>query len=379
VKKTAWVCFFLLLLLPGLLYAQRRTVQPYWYTLEQGKRYFRNGAYGDALRAFEEARRDREAMYARMERTMIELLSVPEVRRLGDSLEQVEAYIADRNRYEAAAALKELYYRIPKESLGNSAKKVLEELDRLKAYPEAEYWIGEVYRLEGETLIALGQYEKALARQDLLETPGFNVEILYKTAELLRLRRNYPEMEKRLLEIIEGNGPDGRPRDFLWTGGGGSPARNAMARTLETQGMGRFLTLYRYADPVVERAHRLLGFYYYAAGRHIPAADHLMFAFLMQTSTLIDEVLKHRFDYTFTSLDALIDEAARRPAMSSYMAEAEYYKTMYYLGAALYGSLKVNAAREFWTFTAGRAAGPWKGRSELQLRSPFVERALERP
>jgi tetratricopeptide (TPR) repeat protein len=318
-------------------------------------------------------------MYARMERNMIDLLSIPEVRRLGDSLEQIEAYIADRNRYEAAAALRELYYRIPKESLGNSAKKALEELNRLKSYPEAEYWIGEVYRLEGETLIALGQYEKALAQRELFETPGFDVEILYKIAELQRLRQNYSEMEKRLLEIIEENGPDGRPRDFLWTGDARSLARNAMAKTLETQGMSRFLTLYRYTNPAVERAHRLLGSFYYATGRHIPAADHLMFAFLIQTSTLIDEVLKYQFDYTFTGLAALIDETARRPALSAYMAEVEYYRTMYYLGAALYGSLKINTAREFWTFTASRAAGPWKGRSELQLRSPFVERALERP
>jgi tetratricopeptide (TPR) repeat protein len=379
VKKTTRACFFILFFLPVLLYAQRQTRQPYWYTLEQGKQHFRNGSYGDALKAFEEARRDRETMYARMERDMIDLLSIPEVRRLGDSLEQVEAYIADRNRYEAAAALKELYYRIPKESLGNSAKKVLEELNRLKAYPEAEYWIGEVYRLEGETLIALGQYEKALARRDLLETPGFDVDILYKAAELQRLRQNYTEMEKRLLEIIEGNGPDGRPRDTLWIGDTRSLARNAMARTLETQGIGRFLTLYRYVNPAVERAHRLLGSFYYATGRHLPAADHLMFAFLIQTSTLIDEVLKHQFDYTFTGLDALMDETARRPAMSAYMDEVEYYKTVYYLGAAFYGSLKVNAARACWTFTAGRASGPWKARSELQLRSPFVEPALERP
>jgi tetratricopeptide (TPR) repeat protein len=378
VKKTIWVYFFILFL-SGLVYAQRQAVQPYWYTLERGKQYFRNGSYGDALGAFEEARRDRGAMYTRMERNMIDLLSIPEVRRLGDSLEQIEAYITDRNRYEAAAALKELYYRIPRESLGNSAQKVLEELNRLKSYPEAEYWIGEVYRLEGETLIALGQYEKALSQRELFETPGFDVEILYKTAELQRLRQNYPEMEKRLLEIIEGNGPDGRPRDFLWTGDARSLARNAMAKTLETQGMVRFLTLYRYTNPAVERAHRLLGSFYYATGRHIPAADHLMFAFLIQTSTLIDEVLKYQFDYTFTGLAALIDETTRRPALSAYMAGVEYYKTMYYLGVALYGSLKINAAREFWTFTASRATGPWKGRSELQLRSPFVERALERP
>jgi tetratricopeptide (TPR) repeat protein len=372
VNKKTVLGLFVFLLLSGTGWAQRRIERPYWFVLEQGKQRFKNGDYGDALLDFEDARRGRRNMYTRMERDMIDLLSVPEVRRLGDSLDQIEQYIAERNRLEAAAALRELYYRLPRESLGGSAHKALEQFDRLKNYPEAEYWIGEVYRVEGELSVAVGQYQRALEQRDLLENSAFDLEILYKIAGIHRLRQEYTEMEKRLLEILE--------KDALWFGESRMFARNAMTRTLENNGINRFLTIYRYTNTAVERAHRLLGYFYYASGRYSRAEEHLMFAFLIQNSAIIEEVIRRRFDFTFTSINDLMNELARRPELLTYLGDTEYYKTMYYLGAALYGNGKLNSAGEFWTFLNGRpAAGEWKSRSAIQLRSPFVERIQEMP
>jgi tetratricopeptide (TPR) repeat protein len=311
---------------------------------------------------------------------MIELLSIPEVRRLGDSLDLVEAYISERNQPRAAEALQELYYRLPREDLRGSARTALEQLGRLKDYPEAEYWIGETYRAEGELGIALRQYQKAYEQRALLEIPGFEVEILYKIVDIHRLRQEYIEMEQRLLEIPEGSSGEGTPRDPLWSGGSGLFTRTALLRTLENDGINRFLTLYRYNNTVVERAHRLLGFFYYASGRHSRAVEHLLFAFLIQNTIFIEELVRNQFDFAFTTLDALMNEVLRRPALPAYMEEVEYYKTIYYLGAALYGSGKLPPAREFWNFLYRHpAAGEWNGRALAQLRSPFIEKAQEMP
>jgi hypothetical protein len=155
-----------------------------------------------------------------------------------------------------------------------------------------------------------------------------------------------------------------------------------MARILENDGIGRFLTMYRFSNTGVERAHRLLGFYYFATGRQSPgpAKDHLIFAFLIQNTVLLEEITRGRFDYTFTDLESLLEELKRRPSLLSYLEECEYYKTAYYLGNALYGDGKVGTAREFWTFLAGQeAAGEWRGRARAQLQSPFVEKAIENP
>ena len=116
-------------LVAGLSWGQS-TGQPWWYLLELGKSHFRSGSYGDALTAFEDARRGRLNQFTRFEDDFILLLSKPDVRRLGDSLEWVELYIAERRESAAAAALAELYYRVSKTTFKNSVALALKEFNR---------------------------------------------------------------------------------------------------------------------------------------------------------------------------------------------------------------------------------------------------------
>ncbi|MDR0723316.1 MAG: hypothetical protein LBF75_11115, partial [Treponema sp.] len=185
-KKARILGCMVFFLCQALGWGQRQTERPYWFSLEQGKALFRKGDYGNALLAFEDARRDRRAMYTRMEQDLIDLLSIPEVRLLGDSLDQIEPYITERYQVNAGAALREVYFRVSRASLDGSATKALEALGRLKNYPEAEYWIGESYRVEGELAVALRQYQKAYEQRAFLENPGFDIEILYKIVDILK-------------------------------------------------------------------------------------------------------------------------------------------------------------------------------------------------
>jgi tetratricopeptide (TPR) repeat protein len=307
-----------------------------------------------------------------MEQDMIALLSTPEVRRMGDSLDFVEAYIADRSQTSAARALDELYFRVNRESLGGSAGKVLDELNRLKDYPEAEYWIGETYMAEGALDIALKQYQLAYQKRSLLENPGFGTELLYKMAEVHKIRQEYNEMEQRLLEILR--------EDSLWLEDSDSFVRRAMTQTLSNDGINRFLTLYRHSSPRTEKAHRLLGNYYYTAGRYSHAVEHLSFAFLIQNTILIDEILRNQYDFAFTTIEDLLAEINRRPNLRVYIEEVDYYKTMYYLGTAFYGDGKLQTARGVWTILSRiESAGEWRTRSQSQLRSPILERVIDMP
>ncbi|MDR2371296.1 MAG: hypothetical protein LBD71_07425 [Treponema sp.] len=372
--------FFFLLCIKTALWPQE--ARPWWYTMERGKLLFRSGEYGDALLAFEDARRQRRERYTALERNFIEFLSRPEIRRLGDSLERIEAWIAERHENTAAEALGELYYRYPKDALENSAARALYELGRLKDYPDAEFWIGETYRTEGELSLALIQYRKALEGRDKLENPGFTVELLYRIAGIQRIRQEYIEMENTLKRIPGGlDAATGKPRDALWSDET-SFIKSAMMRTLENEGINRFLTLYRYNNTAVEPAHRLLGFFYYASGRYNagPALEHLMFAFLIQNTVILEEVIRNQYDFTFTGLPELMAVTAKNQLVSSYIEESEYYKTAYYLANVLYGEGKLPQARGIWEFIAGREeAGEWRRRAREQLRSPAQERAVEMP
>jgi len=347
--------------------------------LEQGKFHFRSGSYGNALIAFEDARRGRFDQFSRLEQDFIRLLSKSDVRRFGDSLEFVERYIAENHENEAAAALLELYNLVPKNSLNGSVRRALEELDRHKVYPEAEYWIAETYRAEGELALAFRQYERAWEGRTLFETPGFEVEVLYQITNIHRLRREYVEMERRAREIVEGSSSSGVLRDRLWAGPASNQTRAAMMRILENEGLGRFLTIYRYNNTITERAHRLLGFFYYSSGRYIPAAEHLMFAFLIQNTVLIEDILRREYDYRFTNLDDLLGRISRRPDLEAFMDETEYFRTIHFLSAALYASGKPRPSMELWDFLASSGmAGEW-GERARRNRTPVIERPVEAP
>jgi tetratricopeptide (TPR) repeat protein len=379
VKRTGFLFLLILLfLLCGGLYAQ--TQQDWWYTLERGKQMFRQRDYGSALLAFEDARRQRRAMYERMEREFVELLSITEVRRLGDSLDLVERFAEERRYAAALEALRELYYRVPRESFNNSATAALNALAALSDYPEAEYWIGETYLAEGELGLALSQFQKALGMRNLFENPGYATELLYKIAEIRRVRQEYTEMERVFLSLLSA--------DTLWSSDGQNNAnqtgnsspfvKQAMTRTLENNGIDRFMTLYRYGNGESAQAHRFLGFYYYGSGRHARAQEHLMFAFLIQNTVIIDEVIRRRFDFSFTTLEALAAEINSNSLLGEYVERNEYYKTAFYLGNSLYGNGKTAAARSVWSFLATQSrAGEWQTRAQAQLRSPSVEPAVE--
>jgi len=389
-KKTAKILIiFFICTMP--LFAQQRNL-PWWLSLEYGKQLFRSGDFGSALMSFEDARRNRRAMYEQMERDLITLLSTPEARRIGDSLERIERFARERHFQAAVTALEELYHRVPRASLNNSANAALAAIGRLKDYPEAEFWIGEIFRVEGDLSIALSQYRRALAMRNNLEDPGFTTTLQYKIADILRTRQEFPEMERTLLSIIN-------ELDTLWinadraeAGRNGfqqipvpyaqasaSFARSAMTRTLENDGINRFLELYRYNNLAVEQAHRLLGFHYVSFGR--PAAQHhLMFAFLIQNTIIIEEVRRRQFDFTFSNLPALAQEANRNALLLSFIDEVEYYKTAYYLAASLFRNGRLPIARVLWEFLASQPqAGEWHGRAVSQLRNPRHEPIAERP
>jgi len=376
VKKTLLVSLVLPLLAHSA-FAGTPGQRDWWYTFQRGQIMFSRGDYGNALIAFEDARRDRLAVYDRMESALIDVLSLGEFRRLGDSLDWVERHIRERHFTYAAAALDELYFRVPRERFGNSVAAALEAFGTLRYFPEAEMWIGKTFLAGGAPELALRQFRLALSRRHLFENPALATDLMYKIADVHRLRQEYREMERVLLSIAD----DGT----LWAGAGqgwqaGTFARDAMTRTLQTNGAERLVALYRYGNVLALRAHRELGFFYAASGRHARAQEHLMFAFLIQNTVIIDEIIRRRFDFEFASLGGLADEIGRDPFLAAYADEIGFFRTAFYLANSLFGNGRAPQARELWAFLAARDdAGEWRTRAASQLRSPQVGPTLVMP
>ena len=369
---------------PHIVQAQvagRENPRQWRMAFERGKVMFRQKDFGNAFTSFNDAKRLKRTYFESLERNFIDLLSINEVRRMGDSLDWVERYINERHYAGAADALEELYYYIPRDTFNNSAKAALEAFGKLKDFPDAEKWIGEIYFVEGEWDLALAQFQKAHSLNQLNEEPDFSTDLLYKIAHIRRIRREYNEMERVLLSILKSDrlwtmsqdeNPSGISRSFI---------RQAMTRTLTNKGPNQFILQYRYRNDESNEAHRLLGFYYYLSGRHRGRAhEHLMFSFLIQNTVIIEELRRLRFDYTFIDLDNLAVEINRNPQLSEYALKNEYYKTAYYLAVCLYAEGNTSSALELWGFLSRQIpAGEWRNRSIAQLRSPYLEPAVEMP
>jgi TolA-binding protein len=354
--------------------------EQFWYTLELGKSAYRQGDFARALSFFEDARNKRLAKYYSMERSIADIASLDEARRFGDDLSRLENYIKERNHFDAGNALAELYYRVPKESLQNSIKAAMAQFSRLQKYPEADYWIAEVYRVEGESALAEKQYLTAYDAKANLEAPDFATTILYRLADVQKQAGKYNAMERTLLEI--------QSYDSFWPSGQYSEqeqraadfARQAMKRTVENDGINRFLLMYRYTNSYIGKAHRLLGEYYYNSGRHAKAEEYLLFAVLYASSAVIEEYKNINSDWNFTTLDEFFQNLDRHSEIRYYLRESEYYKTLYMLAVSLHTNGKTNSAREIWSFLSGcTEAGEWRPRAAQQLRSPFVEKAIIAP
>ena len=355
----------------GFAFAAGPGQDSWWYTLERGKLMFSQGDYGNALLTFEDARRDRFAMYERMEQNLIELLSASEFRRMGDSLDWVEKNIREGYFDDAQETLDELFFRVPKDSLDNSVAAALEALGNLKYFPEAQMWTGKTFLASGEQTMALRQFELALSRRELFEDQSQICDLLYEIAEVHRINGEFTEMEKVLLSILEDSS--------LWTEGdggwqAGTFARDAMTRTLQRDGAERFLRLYRYGNTRVLRAHQELGLYYASLGRHAKAQEHFMFAFIIQNTVIIDEILRGNYDFEFTTLEALSAQIQQSRFLSEYAGSSQYSRTVFFLGNSLFGNGYTAPARQLWSFLASNpGAGEWQIRAASQLRTPQVE------
>jgi tetratricopeptide (TPR) repeat protein len=355
----------------------------WWWTLELGKGQFRAGQYGDALATFETAVTQRQDTYKQFYNDMITMLSKPDAIPLGDDLQQVEGFVKATNQTEAQAALNELDYRVGLDTMHDSVKAVLAALQNLENYPEADYWIGECYRVEGEPAMALTQYNEALKHADLFEKKGFDIDILYSMAAVYQSQGSNVNYESTLLAILNANDPSGAARGGLWAQENDTFARSSMVRILTNNGIDRFLSLYRDDNTESLKAHTMLGMYYYQNGKYDEASQQLMYAFLIPMSFCMEKTSAYDATWEYSTIDGLFSKMrGARPLQSvlKWLADNDFYKTAYFFACSLFASSRNKPASDIWTFLAGLPAGnidtdQWRSRSILQTHSPAIDLA----
>lgn len=339
----------------------------WWYMLERGKRLYREGDMGDALLVFEDAIKLRRDYFSRLETSLIAALSLPEIRILGDDLTLVQEELRKRSLVDALRAVEETWRQVRNGSLDNSVSSLLSHLKKLSHYPEAEFWAGRVLAAEGEFSIALKRYLSALEKGQGLQTKEERRSVNYALAALYQAMGNHTAEEETLLGILQ---EDEQYKTFSEPFIHESLVRNAQ----DPKGLDHLLTIYRYQAPEFHEAHERLSSLYIQLRSWDRAWDHALYAFLISSTTLIQELSWSNSAWTWSSLDEAIQRVYTDYKLSDFLDASSWHRGLYYLATSAWFSQKRDCAQWVWRFLSqDRQAGEWQERARRQLVEVFED------
>lgn len=382
--------------------------EPAWLHFERGRVAFASRDFGQALvffdRAAETRRQASESAVARLSFA----LESSRARAAGDSIQGLlnafaaedflagdyrriidaagpswrqrllalrQARLGENHRALVDALLVALEYR-PMERFKDSLRALAADLRLLARYPEAEFWKGKVFFMEGELALAERQFYRAFDWREALDPPQFVYTILYELAALHEAKAaGAPPLARGAargdsLELWEG--VMARILDDERSGDGISlddRLLNAMRQSLLNHGFDRFMTLYRIEPGYSLAANLALGSYYLERGR----AQALVRAALgvnMLLTRAIALIRERDFDYVWAGLDDFWLVLARHETPHEFLQESGFEKALFTLADALFVAGSRTHAEQLWTTLSRRAGVPYAAFARSRLANP---------
>ncbi|HEY9593020.1 MAG TPA: hypothetical protein VHE79_00985 [Spirochaetia bacterium] len=234
------------------------------------------------------------------------------------------------------------------------------------AFPEAEIGLGDIYFEEGETGLAVAQYQKAYNMRKYFYIPDQQYGVLYKLARVYESQRQYKQMEDALTTI------EADDRHFVETDT--YKLRTQVAKLYRERGLNRVLTLYSFDDTLFAAAHSKLGWFFYRTGRYTQATEELLFSVIYRTGALAKMLHERDVDYGFTTLGDFLAAVEKSADLQEYAATYDLYKDLYYLAGATFADGLPEHAVELWKIlAASSSAGAYRDLASRQVKKPWIE------
>ncbi|MBO4546770.1 MAG: hypothetical protein J5700_04240, partial [Treponema sp.] len=257
-KRKVFFIATILLALGGLLSAQHpvkpKVSEQSWRVLAKAQVAFDRADYGEAIALCEDARKSRGKELKWNSYVMQNTLSSPEVKRNGPFISDLIPVLKDREDFEALEIINAWLDRKGADYFDNSLPKLFEYLKRLNEYPECDFLLAKIYRLEGEYDLAMQYLKNARENTDLLDVSAQRFDIYYEAADLAKVMGDQKEWEGSLLLVVAN---DGLYKD--------DASRRAMVRTVGLKRkdlVNYFFMLHRYSAVNSIRAYFELGQFY---------------------------------------------------------------------------------------------------------------------
>lgn len=174
--------------------------------LARAQHAFDAGKYSEAMTLCEEARLARRNEVRWSSSVIGNVLAVPAIKRAGPFISDLMPILREREEYDAIEIIENQIERHGSDFFGNSLPRLYSYLESLGEYPESDFLLAKVYRLEGEYDLAMRYLERARSHSDILDVPAIKFDILYEMADLSNVLGDDTTCEKTLLLVVEGDG-----------------------------------------------------------------------------------------------------------------------------------------------------------------------------
>lgn len=193
-------------------------------------------------------------------------------------------------------------------------------------YPEAEYWIGQIFENEGNIALALKQYEKALELSDVAENRGFHYTVLYRIAAIYERQKKYNLYELTLERIVnEIKRETNADLDY----------ENVLTDRILDNGMDKLVYYFRHEGDSLVKPSSDLGIYYFSHSRDRNAVRYLLSATMIVLTRIMEQMKEYDPGWNYINFKQTVNQGESHPAIMEYMEESEFYKIVFFLALAL--------------------------------------------
>jgi len=297
----------------------------YFLTLRYAQNAFENGDYGKALSLAEKAKTERIKVVERELKILDQTQKLPAVRKAGDYLYDIMPELKQRNQTKAIEIIENYLEKYGADRFNGKFSKLKEFLIRTKNFPESDFLIGKIYRLEGETSVAEEYMNKAYDKKDILNVPDLKYDILYELAEISKDKHDYDGYERYFKNILKddkyyadvepakSSSKDSAEGDNSRSIHNKRAYMNSIVRLIKTNkadSVEKFFLMYRNDSDISTKALAGLSDFYFKQNENEKALRCSALG-CITALTKIEEILKDRVtDYSYTSFADLLKNAS---------------------------------------------------------------------
>lgn len=301
------------------IFAQERPLKPVSLVedvrlLREARNAYARYDYGGALRRAEEAKNARTELIRWETYTLQNSLRPAQVRRVGDAIPDVLAVLAEREDRDAIDIIESYVKKIGADFFNNSAAQLSAYVGSRVAFPEADWLIGRVYRLEGEYALSRRYLSSAWENRALLDVYDESKEILYDLAEVAQIEGDADAYEKNLLLVLGAGSAFNDSNQHL------EDTLMLALRAGDAGAAERFFTLFRSGDYAALSAYLKLADFYAAAGENEKALLASALGSLTGFTKMYNALRAREPRFEYAGLADLLSRAASYADISDWAA-----------------------------------------------------------